>query len=44
MSIQGYVQRNNNFTFVCSNCLELRIANTRHLFNFDSSHSILAHD
>jgi hypothetical protein len=39
--VEGYILRKNNFTFVCSKCLELRVAGPRILPNFDNSQSIL---
>jgi hypothetical protein len=44
VSVEGHLPRDNNFSFLCGNCLELRVANTHHLDNFDSSPSILAKD
>jgi hypothetical protein len=40
----GYIQRNNDFSFICSHCLTFKLANTSHLTNFDSSFSVLAQD
>lgn len=42
--VEGYLPRDNLFSFVCSNCLQLRLAYSRHLGNFDSSGSTLAKD
>lgn len=44
LAIESFVPRNNDFSFVCSNCLTFRVANTSHLVNFDSSASVLAYD
>lgn len=44
IGINGYVHRNNDFSFVCTNCLSFRVANSSHIDNFDSSLSILSHD